>query len=206
VPGTRVMDGPDLDMRVGDHVCAFYWGVAGRDQVLIPFLRSGLRAGDNCICVVHATEPDAVLAAVDSKEVVDAFVASQQLAVRTAMESYLQHGYFSTTEMIDYYEALVRVATENGHTARVAGEGTWASEGVPGSDELLDYESARNDFVRRYPQMILCLYDIADLDGGLIIDLMKTHPKLVFNGMVVDNPHYLTPAEYRAQRASALPV
>jgi hypothetical protein len=113
-------------MRAGDIVRVLL-GCNGTLPGTPPFLRARLRAGDNCIYGVHATEPDAVLNAVDSKDVVDACVASEQLAVRPAMESYLQSGH---------------------------------------SDQLLDYELALNDFVGRYPQMILCLYDISYLDGG----------------------------------------
>ena len=50
----------ELDIRAGDHVGAFYWGVEARDEILLPFLRAGLRAGDPCLCVLHSTEPAAV--------------------------------------------------------------------------------------------------------------------------------------------------
>jgi hypothetical protein len=47
----------DLGVRTGDHVCGFYWGVSGRDEIMLPYLLAGLEAGERCICVVHATEP-----------------------------------------------------------------------------------------------------------------------------------------------------
>ena len=43
---------PGLRVTQGDHVCAFYHGAAERNNVLIPFLRAGLTAGDKCICVL----------------------------------------------------------------------------------------------------------------------------------------------------------
>ena len=46
-----------VNVRPGDHICAFYVGVEERDQVLLPYLREGLRAGDKVICVVDASEP-----------------------------------------------------------------------------------------------------------------------------------------------------
>jgi hypothetical protein len=52
----------------------------------------------------------------------------------------------------------------------------------------------------KYPQMILCLYDLARLGGGMVVDLLKTHPKILLGGLVLENPHYLTPDELRALR------
>jgi hypothetical protein len=57
--------------------------------------------------------------------------------------------------------------------------------------------------VKRHPQMILCLYDLDLFGGSMIIDLLKTHPKIMLGGMVIENPHYLTPDEFLADRAAS---
>ena len=33
---------------------------------------------------------------------------------------------------------------------------------------------------------------------SMLVDVLKTHPKVLLDGMVLDNPHYLTPREYLA--------
>jgi hypothetical protein len=48
---------PGVAVGPGDHICAFYFAVADRDRVLIPYLEAGLRGGDKCICIVDATDP-----------------------------------------------------------------------------------------------------------------------------------------------------
>jgi hypothetical protein len=30
----------------------------------------------------------------------------------------------------------------------------------------------------------------------MMLDLLRTHPKLLLGGLVIENPHYLTPDEY----------
>jgi hypothetical protein len=72
---------------------------------------------------------------------------------------------------------------------------------MPGAGYLADYESEVNRFVPKYPQVILCLYDLREFGGGLLMDLLKTHPKVLLGGFVLDNPHYLSPDEYRAAKA-----
>ncbi len=51
-----------LQLRVGDHLCGFYRQPSERDDILIPFLVEGLKAGDKCTCVVDSCTPDDVLA------------------------------------------------------------------------------------------------------------------------------------------------
>ena len=51
---------PGLRVDQGDHICAFYQSPAERNDVLIPFLRAGLSAGDKCVCIVDVGDLDTV--------------------------------------------------------------------------------------------------------------------------------------------------
>src|ERR1700733_7057961 len=42
---------PGVSFTPGLHICAFYRGATQRDELLLPYLREGLAAGDKCICV-----------------------------------------------------------------------------------------------------------------------------------------------------------
>jgi hypothetical protein len=75
---------------------------------------------------------------------------------------------------------------------------TWSLRDLPGVHELAAYESQLNEFMPRYPQVILCLYDIDQFGGGIVVDMIKTHPKILMSSMVVENPFYLTPDEFLA--------
>jgi hypothetical protein len=199
----RVESGlPGVALEPGDHICGFFFGVEERDSVLLPYLRAGLQTGDKCICVVDASEPATVLESMGADNDLDVhrFVQSEQLDIRKATEAYLSSGAFSTDDMISFLDDFVRDATVGGDYARVriAGEATWVLDEPPGFDKLIEYESELNRFVIRYPQIILCLYDLQRFGGGMLVDLMKTHPKILLGGMVLDNPHYLSPDEFRA--------
>jgi hypothetical protein len=71
---------PGVVLAPGDHICGFYIGLRERDEVLLPYLRAGLQAGDKCICIVDASEPSAVLAGIGPDIDVMACVESDQLA------------------------------------------------------------------------------------------------------------------------------
>ena len=102
--------------------------------------------------------------------------------------------------MIELYESFVASTTIHGGVARVTGEGAWALESHPGVEHLIDYESELNDMVKRHPQMILCLYDLGLFGGSMMADLLKTHPKIILGGMLISNPHYRTPEQFRIER------
>jgi hypothetical protein len=189
----------DLSFQVGDHICGFYSGSAERDQILFPYLQAGLEAGDKCTCVIDATEPAAVVAGLH----LDGSIGSQQLDVQRSTDAYLLDGHFSTERMISFWDTAVAKAMSGGafRFARSVGEMTWSLRDLPGVDELAAYESELNRFMPRYPQVILCLYDLEQFGGGIIIDMLNTHPRVLLGGMVVENPFYLSPDEFIAARA-----
>jgi hypothetical protein len=191
---------PGVHLDAGDHVCAFYFGTEERDKVLIPFLQAGLQGGDKCVAVVDHPDPPEMAERLGAHA--ESYLTTQQLVLETTANSYLRNGAFSTADMIAYFEALVAEAIAGGYSfARLTGEAGWILDGPPGVEDFVDYESQLNDFAPRYPQVILCLYDLERFGGGVIVDILKTHKKLLLGGLVLENPHYLTPAEFRATRS-----
>ena len=41
----------------------------------------------------------------------------------------------------------------------------------------------------------VCVYDAGRLSGGMLIDLLRTHPLTVMNGVLHENPFYTPPNE-----------
>jgi hypothetical protein len=191
---------PGVGLHPGDHICGFYFGIEGRDEILIPYLRAGLQAGDMCMCIVDA-EPSHVLDAVGEKADVDSRVATHQLAVQVAADAYLRTGGFDIDDMIAFWNECAASASRGGFEfSRVAGETAWLLREPPGADRFILYESELNRSLTGTSQTILCLYDLALFGGGMVVDLLKTHPLLLLGGLVLENPNYLSPDEFLAQR------
>lgn len=191
--GATVTSGlPGVTLTVGDHVCAFYRGQEQRDAVLLPYLRAGLRAGDKCVCVLDTTTPDAMIVAIDDEP----RMAPDQLALYRSEDSYLLGGEFSPTDMLAFWEegADAAFADDSCTFLRAVGEMTWALGDLPGVELLVDYEAELNRFLPKYPQTILCLYDLERFtDGEVLIGILRTHPKVLMCGTVIDNPWYIEP-------------
>jgi hypothetical protein len=191
---------PGVALEPGDHICAMYVGEKEREAIVTPFLRAGLAAGDKCICVLDPAHHPSMRAALG--EDVDDSIASEQLALLGQADTYLRSGSFSVSEMIDFWNEAVGQAIDGGHYefARATGDTTWCLDALDGFDEFATYESELNRFAPKYPQAILCLYDLQLYGGGVLTELLRTHPKLLLGGLLIDNPHYLSPDEYLASR------
>jgi hypothetical protein len=200
-PNSVALGIPGVQLSPGDHICAFYPGVAERDEILIPYLSEGLAAGEKCICVVDGVDPEAVLTALRSEVDLGPCLGLHQLDVHRSQETYLSGGGFAIEAMLDFWDRSIGGALAGGFSfARAVGEMTWALRQMPGVEDLMGYEARLNKFLPRYPQVLLCLYDLDRFSGEVLVDVLKTHPKVLLGGMVLDNPYYLEPDEFLATR------
>jgi MEDS: MEthanogen/methylotroph, DcmR Sensory domain len=190
-----------LAIPPGSHICALFRGIEERDQILVPFLREGLRASHKCTCIIDDGVDDVRDAlGADGGGAADADPV--QLDIRSSKETYLRRGTFSTQEMLDFWDDSVGAAlNKDGFPfVRSAGETTWTLKVLPGLHDFMTYEAELNRFVPRYPQVIMCLYDLDRFSGQNLVEILKTHPKVLMGGTVLENLHYLEPHEFLASR------
>jgi hypothetical protein len=44
----------------------------------------------------------------------------------------------------------------------------------------------------------VCLYDLERFGGGIVVDLLKTHSRVLMGGMLLENPYCMSPDEILA--------
>lgn len=191
-----------MSVSVGDHICAFYRTSTGRDEILVPFLQAGLDRGDKCIAVLDQADPAELLSQLKASTDPDTADTDDQLAVMNSEDTYLKGGSFSKMAMLDFWENAVggSMKEDKYPFARSVGEMTWALRQLPGVEDFVEYEAELNHFLLKYPQVILCLYDLDQFDGRVVVDLLRTHPKILLCGTLLDNPYYLEPHEFLTSR------
>jgi hypothetical protein len=191
-----------LEVPSGTHLCTFYQGAAGRDEIVLPFLAEGIRAGDKCLCFLDTASPSDVLSGLASQVDVGPSVANGQLEVGTPADSYLRTGRFVADEMIGYWG---EAAAETQRAAdfsltRAIGEMPTVLNQTKERAEFLRYEAKLNEVIPDYPEVILCLYDLQRFGAEVLVDTLRTHPKVIVDGMVHDNPYYIEPGKFIARR------
>jgi DNA-binding CsgD family transcriptional regulator len=191
---------PGVDqIRPGTHVCALYSGPAERDNLLFPFLREGLREGDKCLCLLDDAEPASVRDQVASRQNCYSRRESEQLEVDRASDVYLRSGRFSVEQMTSFLSGRLTQAAESEFPLlRAAGEMSWVLPQPQAGEDFFIYESAVNQIIEDKAAVFMCLYDLQRCGVSTLVDVLKTHPKVLLDGMVLENPTYLTTTEYLA--------
>jgi DNA-binding CsgD family transcriptional regulator len=184
---------PGLDeIRPGTHMCALYSGPAERDRLLFPFLQEGIREGDKCLCLIDDAEVASSLRdRVGGRPGGDNPRRSEQLDVNRTSDAYLESGRFSVEHMRSFLAGrIIRAAESDFPMLRAAGEMSWVLPRTGGGDDFFDYESAVNQMVEDMPAVFMCMYDLQGCGVSMLVDVLRTHPKVLLDRTVLDNPHY----------------
>jgi hypothetical protein len=191
-----------LKVPSGTHVCTFFRGPAGRDEIVMPFLAEGIRARDKCICILDSLVPSDILSRLALQVDVGSSVETGQLELATPDEAYLRSGRFSTEDMLDYWGESVAATQSSGDFSltRATGEMPSVLDNPAGRAEFFRYEAKLNDVIPNTPQVILCLYDLESSGAEVLMDTLRTHPMVVVDGMVHENPYYIEPGKFLVKR------
>jgi hypothetical protein len=203
----------EITLLPGSHVCAFYRGDSDRDQLLNAYLGAGLTAGDKCIGVVDSAVTAQQLGpaltgperpgSVHPRSVPHARGGAAplggQLDIHLPESTYLAGGEFTVSDMLTFWREGMAKAEVDGYSfCRLVGEMTWALRDAPGVEHLVRYESELNRVTSGCPVIVLCLYDLDLFSGEVVVNVVKTHPQVLIQGILVENPYYVQPDEFLA--------
>jgi len=71
----------------------------------------------------------------------------------------------------------------------------WALHGATGIEELMEYESRVNFLVPTYECTLVCVYDVHEINGRMMMEILQTHPYVVYARRLHENPYYVAPLE-----------
>ena len=183
----------DRSVPTGTHICVFYSDPATRDEVVMPFLAQGLRTGEKCISVLASLGPKEVLARLGHHLDRDLSVEGGQLELATPADAYLRTGKFAPDDMFTFWKETATAAEAADYgIARAVGEMPRELD-ADGRQQFIRYEARLTEFIADLPALILCLYDLRLSGGEVLMDVLRTHPVVVVDGMLHDNPYYVLP-------------
>ncbi|WP_144147429.1 MEDS domain-containing protein [Paraburkholderia sp. BCC1884] len=180
------------------HVCAFFNSRDEEYNTLNPFYGQAIENGEKNFHIVDPALIDDHRARLQASGIdTHACEACGQLEVVTWPEAYLDsEGKFDKDRML----ALVDRLTGSGRNAgfsrlRIMGNMDWAFGDTPNAPDLIAYEAEVNEIIERNRQPAVCVYDMAKLTGAMLMDVLRTHPLTLINGIVQENPFFTPPSE-----------
>jgi hypothetical protein len=177
------------------HICAFFNSFDELYRVLGPFLTEGFGRGDK---VYHYVDPerreehlrwlaDAGINVLDAMGI-------GQLEVRPWEDSTLGGGRFELDTWLASFEQVLQSGTAAGYAqTRFMGNMEWALTGLPGVDDLIEYETRINYVIPKYDDAVVCTYDLTKFGGSVVMDALRTHPAVIVGGLLQENPFFVSP-------------
>lgn len=192
------------------HVCAFFDSSQQEYACIAPFFAEGLAQGEQVISIREAARVEEHLR--DLRRLLpgplDGALASNQLRVLAAEESYLQDGPFESDRMFRMVDQMLREARAGYSRVRTCGDMSWALKHLPGMEELMAYEARVNELTREHDCTMMCVYDVDRFSGKAVMDVLATHPVVIMNERLYQNPYYIEPRDFmeQLQRRGSTPL
>lgn len=185
-------------LDVHDHLCLIYESREEQLAAVIPFIRMGLERNEQCVYIVDENTAQTVLDAMRAEGVdADFAVESGALKVITKREAYLSEGYFDPDLMIQFLKEAVNSAKKAGFKAlRATGEMTWALGSEAGVERLIEYEAKLNYIFPENDILAVCQYNRNRFKPEIIIDIIRTHPLVIYGSIICENFYYVPPDEF----------
>jgi signal transduction histidine kinase len=206
-PEGKVSDAkPDLS-RLGElvgglglhqHLCFIYETQEEQFAAALPYLRAGLKRGERCLYVADEDSRVAVLAALDRQGTeVDRHLRTGALTIASSPEIFFKNGRFDPDVAIRSLSQATREAGGGKFCGlrTILGEMIWALERDVSPDTLIEFEAKLNYFFRDHDVRGLCQYNRNRFSPEVIQGVLRTHPVVVYGGIVSENPYYVPPDE-----------
>jgi hypothetical protein len=189
----------------GAHACAFFADEEEEYQALLPFARDCLACGERCLNFLHPEHRPYRLDRLEQGSIATGeALASGQLEVRTWQETTLQDDCFDQDRMLARIDELVVRGTGSFPRTRLWANMEWSLSGLPGCEQLVEFESRVNTVLERSNDIAVCVYDVRRYGASMVLDILRAHPMVVVSGTLRPNALYVPPdrflPDYRQRR------
>jgi hypothetical protein len=172
-------------LHPSDHVCAIARHRRERDLLLTRFLEHGLVSGWKCLVSMPGEDPDSAVPQIESAVDFARYRDERQLEVVADDPASPR----SNTTRIGLWSNLASAAADEGYfVTQVGATPDCRDSGLP-SEQLLEYEWEIERLTDAQPVAVLCIYQEQPGNGGQLLELMRTHQRVIFGGVELHNPY-----------------
>jgi hypothetical protein len=179
-------------VELGSHLI-YFWQSESEFDYGVRFLEPGLRGQDHCVVFGHKEATDKAFRTLASKGFdIPALIERRRITLlrREAPAPT------TLSDIADVFEAAVRVGAP---AIRYLGNLGFGQAPLPGSgiDDVLELEAKVTALAKRFPAVVVCMYDVNTLPGRLILKGgFQTHPLAVCGDHLTHNPYYVPERDF----------
>ncbi len=176
------------------HACAFFHSPEEEYRLLLPFAKEGYEQRHKMVQIVDARKrADLVRRFADIG--IDTIGAEQsgQIEILPWENTYLRDCRFDQHAMLALIEETLNKGDRLFGMTRLWANMEWSLLDFPGSDDLIEYETRLNELTSRYDDVVVCAYDLNRFNAAVVMDVLRTHPRVIVGGLLQENPFYIPP-------------
>ncbi len=188
-----------LGLNHGMHLCSIYKTKEEQFSVIIPYFKEGVKRKEKCIYIVEESDKKEIIQRLSDDVDINYDLCRRwgKILFFTKEEAYLKGGYFDPEKMINLLtEAEAECLMQGYNGMRVTGEMTWILTKLPGTEKLIEYEAKLNYFLHTSNTIAICKYHESRFSPEILLDVIRTHPKVILYGELCDNPYYIEPDKF----------
>jgi hypothetical protein len=177
------------------HICAFFTDMDEHYRVLQPFIKDGFDQGEKSFHLIDPARRNDHLtrlrdAGIDVEEAVD----SGQLEVHAWEDGPLHGERFDKDTWLAGFEEVLQSGPASGYAkTRFLAQMEWALVDLPGTADLIEFETRVNYVVPKYDHTVICAYDLSKFGASTVMFALRTHPVVIIGGLLQENPFYVDP-------------
>src|SRR5579859_1197398 len=184
---TETLERQLASLQPGAHVCPIYSSPDERLLLLVPYFKTGIARGEQCLYIADEASVDALRA---NGIGTDEDLARGLVVMLTTRESYLRNGRFDPDRMFEFWAERLAAARAVGFAGlRVNGETSWAL-GLDIGPLLIEYEARLNEFLHSTGIRAMCQYDWRRWQPSVLRDVLRTHPLAIIDRRLHNNLYY----------------
>ncbi len=182
------------------HICAFFDSEQQEYECILPYFQEGLAQDEQVVTIRDAQKLESHTARLRDSlgGKLDEHLGTGQMSILASEETYLKEGCFESERMYNMIEDVLKnVRSTEYARIRTCGDMTWALREMPGTDELMEYESRVNTLTREHDCTLMCVCDLLNkFSGRAVMDVLATHPAVVMGDRIYENPYFVEPREF----------
>jgi hypothetical protein len=179
------------------HACAFFSSKEEEYRVMLPFMAEGIEAGDKLVNIIDRSHRDDRLAKLRGVGInVERAERCGQLELLPWEQAHVVGGHFDQDRMLADLDRQTAGGDGRYATTRLWSNQEWALESLPGVEDIVEYEARFNYIWPKSNNVYVCVFDAKKFSAETMMQMMRTHPFAIIDGIMLKNELYIPPDEF----------
>ncbi len=187
---------------VPSHVCLLHHGEAEMRPAVLEFMREAVdRPNEALFCFGEPGVGERLLRDLEGH------MGHDFSADRRAGRIMVGEAHSDVDQQLENFIAPLEELRARGFAlVRFVGVVAWDVRHFPPPEDFLWFESKMNEVIADLPVIGLCPYDLARIPArGIAYGALETHPFVLCDGVLRENPQFIAPERYLRERLLRLP-